>query len=399
MFKTILACGAILMSVYQAAAEPLRIYLDADRSTNLASARSIEIGIRSAFEESEGRFGGRDVEFVVLDHRANARRTQRHLDRFLDDENAIAMIGGLHSPPYLNAKDFVNQNGIPLLLPWSAAAPLTRTSDGPNSIFRLSLDDSIAAEVIVPFALEQSKCKKIKLLLWDSGWGRSNERTMTAALQARSFDNFSVSYFASGLSDVDAISLAGQIELEGADCAILVGNAPEGKAILQAINSVGLPVKLLSHWGITGGSFEQTVSADERDSVGLTFIQPCFDFKGRNSAAKSILDRIISANPDAFDDSGYLRAPAGLFHGYDLGRILVAALSQIDFSHPIADLRTDLIAALEAVEGPIAGLLRDYDKPFSAATPGQSDAHEALRVADFCMARFDANDRITPFLN
>lgn len=392
----LLICLTLLLSVAAASADTLRIYLDADRSTNITSARSIEIGMRGAFATSKNVIQGHKIEFVLKDHRSNARRTQRHLEEFLQDEQAIAVIGGLHSPPYLNAKAFVNDHGIPLLLPWSAAAPLTRSNGGPNSIFRLSLDDSIAAEVIIPFALEQSGCEAITLLLWESGWGKSNERTMSAALNKRGLRDFSVRYFGSGLTDTDAISIAAEIAGNGSDCAILVGNAPEGKTILNALTNSEIDVRVFSHWGITGGSFEHDVTAQDRDAVDLTFIQPCFDFRGRDAAAQSVLANLSNTFGDAFDSEGYLPAPAGLFHGYDLGLILVHALERIDLDQPITHTRRALVNALERIEGPIPGLLRDYEQPFSPAHSASPDAHEALRASDFCMARFDESNRIVP---
>jgi branched-chain amino acid transport system substrate-binding protein len=101
--------------------------------------------------------------------------------------------------------------------------------------------------------------------------------------------------------------------------------------------------------------------------------------------------------PEDFDRVGYRRAPAGLFHGYDLGKLLIAALKTVDLDQPAQQIRADLILALRQIDGPVEGLLRIYERPFS--TPEgmkNSTAHEALSIHDFCMARFDQNDRIVP---
>jgi branched-chain amino acid transport system substrate-binding protein len=395
MSKHVLASVLFLFSVAWANAESLKIYLDADRQANFASARSIEIGVRAAFDEVGDQIQGFRVEFVPLDHRANSRRAQKHLERFANDPEAIAVIGGLHSPPYLQAKAYVNENGIPLLLPWSAAAPLTRSRNGSNSIFRVSLDDSKAAEILANNVLSDERCQHISILLWESGWGRSNERTLTRALVKRRFDKFQVLFFSGNLKEPDAISLASQVAAAASDCVIFVGNAPEGATILNTFFASGTTPKVFSHWGISGGTFEKKVNHSVRSALDLTFIQPCFDFDGSTPHAAQRLRRIRASFIEDFDGEGYLSAPAGMFHGFDLGVLLIEALQKIDLSLEAGARRLALVQALENIEGPVVGLLRSYERPFADPSHGE-DAHEALELQDFCMAQFDSNDKIVP---
>ena len=60
----------------------LRIYLDADRTVLKESAKSIEMGIRSAFAEIDNKIDGFKIEFVPLDHRGNVHRSHMHMKRF-----------------------------------------------------------------------------------------------------------------------------------------------------------------------------------------------------------------------------------------------------------------------------------------------------------------------------
>lgn len=385
-----LLCGLSGM----ASADVYKVYLDADRTSNYASARSIEIGILAAFDEVDRVVNGREIEFVPLDHRANSKRSKRHLQQFLDDPQAIAVVGGLHSPPYLSSKDYVNENGIPLLLPWSAAAPLTRAQTARNSIFRLSLDDAKAAKILVPQAVTQDKCQHITLILWRSGWGESNERTMTAEMKSLGFGRYNIRYFEGNLGEADALSLANALDAAGSDCAIYVGNAKDASVIFTALHKTDMKTRMLSHWGITGGDFEEDVPAAVRDGLQLRFIQPCFSFEPPAGSSGVRLKQIVKTYGEDFDESGYLRAPAGFFHGYDLGLLLIEALRNIEVEADIATQRAMLIKALTNIEGPIDGLLRRYEFPFSEYATQNPEAHEALEVGDFCMARFDNEDRI-----
>ena len=81
------------------------------------------------------------------------------MKEFIKDEKALFVLGGLHSPPYIKNRSFINENKIPLLLPWSAGGPITRYPNGDNWVFRLSIDDTKAGIRISEFALKNFSCK------------------------------------------------------------------------------------------------------------------------------------------------------------------------------------------------------------------------------------------------
>lgn len=391
-FFGILGLWLLSVGVVQAAA--YRIYLDADRLSNSTAARAIEVGVRAAIAERGAELAGVSLEVVPLDHRSNVRRTQKHLERFLRDENAIAVFGGQQSPNYLKAQRFINENTIPVLLPWSAATPLTRSDGDENTIFRLSLDDSKAAEVIIPFALNQQGCTHLTLLLWNSGWGKSNEATMKQEMAAVGFTNYDVVYFNGNLDAKEALSVAAEIERDQLDCVIYVGGSDEARTLFDAFLQTDVTPRIISHWGITGGVFENMVAASDRDRFDLTFIQTCYSFAELQSRSAARMARIQAAFPDDFDAAGYIAAPAGFIHGFDLGLLLVEALKSVDHTADIAQQRAQLIAALHQLDAPVEGLLKTYQTPFADSWREDHDAHEALETSDFCMSRFDEQDRI-----
>ncbi|MDC2888397.1 hypothetical protein [Psychrosphaera algicola] len=51
-------------------------------------------------------------------------------------------------------------------------------------------------------------------------------------------------------------------------------------------------------------------------------------------------------------------------------------------------------SALESIERPIRGLIKEYNKPFTQWRQTKTDAHEALKLENFCMAEFDQFNRI-----
>ena len=122
----------------QAQAEKIyNIYLDADFTGTKASSLSIEQGIETALSEINHQIFDYQIKVIKKNHRGNSLRSKRNLENYLKDPSALLVFSGLHSPPLLANKDFINQNRILLLDPWAAAGPITRSNTEENWIFRL----------------------------------------------------------------------------------------------------------------------------------------------------------------------------------------------------------------------------------------------------------------------
>jgi len=267
---------ALALGVTTACASPLYLYLDADMSGARESGMSIERGIRTALDEVNSELAGRPVKLKALDHRGNTARSLANLKQFLSDSNALALFTGLHSPPVLANKEFINTNKILTLDPWAAAGPITRTADSNNWIFRLSIDDTKAGSVITRRAIDVRGFSSPALLLENTGWGKSNLRTMSENLKKRKLAPVIVTRFDWGVTLAGAKIFLRNIKKAGADVIFLVANAPEGKTICKAMHELAPTERLpiISHWGITGGDFPQVINSDMRKELDLEFLQP-----------------------------------------------------------------------------------------------------------------------------
>ncbi len=390
--------GLVLLIAEFACAEPLRIILDADQTGARSSSLSIERGIRTALAEVDNRLADREVEILLKDHRGNSVRSKRHLEDYLADEQALVVFTGLHSPPLLTHREFINKQQILVLDPWAAAGPITRFPTPENWIFRLSVDDSKAGRVISHHALLRAGAKHPALLLEETGWGRSNERTMQAACQELGIETAGVFWFKWGLGVSGARILIRNLSAVGADCIFLVANAPEGKTIIREMARLPAAQRLpiYSHWGITGGDFAVEIGPEIRRRVDLTFLQTSFSFVSspEQILGQSVLDRAARLFPE-IEGPRDIEAPTGFVHAYDLTRLLIAAVNQVGLSGDIIEDRNRIRLALEQLEQPVTGLIKTYHRPFrpfDAET--DPDAHEALGPEDMVMARYADDNSI-----
>ncbi len=392
------AIGVLAAGGNSADVETVRIYLDADRTGMPESALSIEQGIRTALSEVGGKLNGKAVELVVRDHRGNTRRSRKHLDEYLSDERALLVFSGLHSPPLLATRDFINENDILVLDPWAAAAPITRYPSSINWIFRLSVDDSKAGAFLVDQALKYYGCKRPALLLENTGWGRSNEKNMMAALRDQGLEPVSVNWFNWNLKESGARILLRSIAASGADAIILVANAPEGKTLARAM--ISLPscnrLPICSHWGITGGDFSKAIGPKLREQLGLCFLQTGFSFVSDcdDDFGTAVFERAAGLFPESIRNREDIESPVGFIHAYDLTKVLIAAVEQCGLTGNIQQDRTKVRNALENLETPVRGLIKTYRRPFSPYSEDNPDGHEALSEEDFAMARYGAGDEV-----
>jgi len=374
----------------------LTIYHDADYSLNQLSAKAMKMGLLTAFDEVNNEIQGFHLKFIEKNHRGNIKRSFLNMKDFIKDDKALFILGGLHSPPYIKNRTFINENKIPLLVPWAAGGPITRYPHPNNWVFRLSIDDSKAGIRISEFALDKLSCKKPHLLLENTPWGKSNQRTMSSYLKERV--PFGLSLFGWNIKGNSARIMLRNIVSEGYDCIFLVANFNETHQFVDAMASMKKEkiIPIISHWGATGGDVDMIFTEQIKHAISFHFIQSCYSLSSPEQSLfqRSVITRAKKLFPDEFTSPEQVKAPAGFIHAYDLGRLAISALQQIKLTGNMKQDRLLFKQALESLQHPVKGLIKVYDKPFSKWSEEHQDAHEALRLENFCMATFGEYNQI-----
>jgi len=374
----------------------LVVYHDADYSQNASSALAMKMGFLTALDEVDNNIQGYEIVFKEANHRGNIKRSLVNMKRFIKDDKALFILGGLHSPPYIKNRTFINKNQIPLLVPWAAGGPVTRYPSEQNFVFRLSVDDTVAGVRISDFALNQLSCRHPHLLLENTPWGKSNEKTMSGYLEGKA--PYGLTWFDWNTKENAARIILRNILSGGFDCLFLVANYNESGQFVNAMMSMEADkrIPIVSHWGVTGGDVDKVFTNDIRDAVSFNFIQSCYSISSTEQSAfqSAVLARAKALFPKKMAMPDRVKSPAGFIHAYDLGKLAIAALEQIELSGDVKQDRVLLKTALEDIKSPVQGLIKVYNKPFSMWSEQQPDAHEALRLDNFCMASFGQHNTI-----
>lgn len=377
------------MTAVQAAEKPILVGLDADLSSGAArSGKSIRRGMELAMDEINAQGGvlGRPLQLIAKDHRGIPARGIDNIADFAAMDGLVAVVGGLHTPVAMKELKSVHKHKLPFLIPWAAGTPVVENGFQPNYVFRVSVRDQYAGGFLVGRALSEGH-KKIGLLLERTGWGKSNLKAMSAALEESKLQPAVVEWFHWGEEDFSRI--LDKMSQQGVEAILLVANAPEGKQVVKGMAKLPRTSRLpiISHWGITGGNFHQEVGALLVDQVDLQFLQTYSFLEPtdlpRSAALVKRYCEKYSCQSDNEPEKSII-APTGTAHAYDLIHLLGVALQRAGVAQ-----REAVQKALEQIPFH-RGLVKSYQPPFT------TKMHDALSAMDFRMARYGEDGTIVP---
>lgn len=372
----------IIATSAQADLPPVVIGINAEFGViSSTSAQAIRLGAQIAIDEinaAGGVLDGRPLALLEKDDRSVPARFIKNLREFAADPQVVAVLCGRFSPVVVEATPVIHQLKIPLFDPWAAADPITTHDFRPNYIFRLSLRDSWAIQVMIRHA-KQRGLHKVGVLTPNTEWGRSNVKAI------QTFNRVDPQITLVGAhwynwGDDSLLEPYQTLRAAGADVIFMISNEREGILLVKEIAALPKEQRLpiLAAWGITGGNFFEGAGSALK-AVDLAVVQTYSFVDAHDPVAQQVLQ---AAQRYGAGDPRHISSPVGVAHAYDLVRILAKAI-QIAGSTDRSAVRD----ALEQVTN-YAGLIKTYPQPF---TP---DRHDALSLQEVFMARYDEDGAI-----
>ncbi len=369
--------------------EPIIIGLDADLSAVAAEGGiAIQRGAEIAIDEINQAGGvlGRKLLLESRDHRGNPARGLKNIQRFAKKDNVVAVLGGVHTPVALHELPAIHEHKMIYLGPWAAGTPVVDNGYQPNYVFRLSVRDEHAGHVLLNHAKKRD-LNKVGLLLEQTGWGRSNKKSMEAASNKLSVSIVGTEWF--NWREKSMEKQIGKLLGAGAEAILLVSNAPEGAAIVKEMMKVkkAKRVPIISHWGIAGGAFVKMAGIENIAELDISILQT-YSFLSPSNPEK--MQSLLTAYQKKYNAEVTARsvpAPVGVVHAYDLVHIL---------AHAIKDANTiDRAKVRDSLENlhVYNGVMKKFSPPFT------KNKHDALVLSDYVMAKYDDDGYIVPVTN
>ena len=381
IFKILVAIASVSMALSSQTvrAQDVKIGLVAALTGQSAqSGESITRGLTIAMDEINARGGvlGKKLVLVKRDDESSPPKGVTAARELISSEKVVALFGGIDTPVSLAIVPIANQNKKPFLGVWAAGTNITKNGATPNYVFRVSAQDDLVDIALIKYAMTKYGSKKPGLVLVNNPWGESNERGLKAAAAAAGVTLAGVEKLEQ--SDVDVTPQLGRLKAAGADSIILVANAAPGAQMMKSRERMGWMVPVVSHWGISGGRFDELVGPTAGD---VHFIQTYSFFNAPTAISKKVLDELSKRY--GVKSPADVIAPVGTANAYDAMNLLALAIEQAK--------STDGDAIRQALENlqTYTGLIKTYQKPFASA------AHEALGPEDYVIVRYDGG-KIVP---
>jgi tripartite ATP-independent transporter DctP family solute receptor len=338
---------------------------------------AIKRGVKLALKEINEKGGilGKPVYLMALDHKATPSTGVNNMKYFIQRPDVIAVVGGKHSAVIAEELNTVNTARIPYLIPWAASHELTKTGQENSSIFRISANDQLASQFIAKHSLRQSN--KLAILVENTIWGRGNLQNMKPFLKSK---GITPSYEATfNLGKTSYSSQIDEIINSGADSVILVANEHESTIIIPELFKRNKKLPITSHWGILGGSFTEDNQAILPE-LNLSFFQT-FLFNKSNRPQALALEKSYRKEY-GLTSKQIIHSQHAVAQAYDIVQLLALAAEQADSTN-----RDHLITSLENLSEH-EGVIKRYNRPFTETQ------HDALKLNDFIMARFNESGQI-----
>lgn len=366
------------------AAGPIKIAIDAEFGIpDSTSAQAVRLGAQVAINELNAKGGvlGRQLELIERDNRAVPARSLTNLRQLAADPDVVAVMCGRYSPVVVELIPEIHRLQLLMLDPWAAADSITENDFSPNYIFRLSLRDSWALQVMMRHALKAGQ-RKVGLMMPNTEWGRSSLKAAeTTASRDTHQEIVGTQWYNWG--DPSLAERYQALRAAGAEAIVFVANDREAVILLKEIAALPAEQRLpvVAHWGVTGGRFFEK-AGETMKAVDMAVVQT-YSFIGKTDpVARRVLAGIKAVTGS--DDPRKVASPVGVAHAYDLVHLLARAMQQARSTERKAVRR-----ALENL-GPHQGLVRQLDKPFTATR------HDALSINEVFMARYAADGALEP---
>ena len=336
------------------------------------SGEAITRGLTIAIDEINAKGGvlGKKLVLVRRDDESSPPKGLAAARELISNEKVVALFGGIDSPVSLAIVPVANKEKVPFMGVWAAATNITKNGANPNYVFRVSAQDDLVDVKLIKYAMTTYGVKKPGLVLINNPWGESNEKGLKAAAEAAKISIAGIEKIEP--TDVDLTAQLTRLKNAGADALILVANAAPGAQMMKARERMGWKVPVVSHWGISGGRFDELVGPTASDAH---FVQT-YSFAGSLNDTGKRVYTAMQAKYGVKTPADVL-APVGTANAYDAMNLLARAIEKAKSTDGEA-----IRKAMYEIDD-YAGLIKTYKKPF-----GPND-HEGLAPDDYIMVKFD----------
>ncbi len=278
----------------------------------------------------------------------------------IDNEKVVATFGPTNSGNALAWKHIANQKHHPVMGMIGSATDITKEQPNvPNYMFRVSMVDRSQVAGMMAYAKALGPDKKIGYMAETTGYGQGGLKDIKEIGALLGIKPAATEVFA--YADTDMTSQLNKMKAAGVNVVIIWAQGTPLGHVLKSMEKLNYFPTYLASWGADNKSFYDAAGPVLAEKP--IFMRTITD--DRTPAQQKLFDRVKDKlpTPSAFGFTA---------HGYDAMMIYAMAVRQAgSFDGP------KVKAALEDLKGKYDGVMKVYEKPFSATN------HDALGPSDY----------------
>ncbi|MGH6890878.1 MAG: ABC transporter substrate-binding protein [Dongiaceae bacterium] len=129
------------------------------------------------------RAGGRDLRLIKEDDRARPDVALAKIRKLVEDDHVDFLIGPISSAVALAVRDYVNERGVPLVVPAAFTRVLTSPQHASSSIFRLSETSDQSNYPMGAWMMRHTRYRRVIVLAADFAGGRHSVEAFMAGFR------------------------------------------------------------------------------------------------------------------------------------------------------------------------------------------------------------------------
>ena len=318
-FITLILAVAMVLSV-AASAETIKIGLYGTiTGTNALAGEMLEKGATIAVEEinAAGGINGNEVELVVYDDKSSPEGAVKAVQRLVDVDGVVAMVGSNSSPNILAGAEISEDAGV---IQVGAGTSPSYTNAGFNYIFRGTANANLPNKAFV-YAMIGNGATKIAIVSIATEYGTSGVASVKEMLPETVEIVCEEQYQA---TDTDFTGQTAKVVSSGADAVVLYGTTADSALMIKQLRANGYDGFIYGPESL-GVSVIVNVAGEAADNVifGSGAVVPATIEEAANEVEKAFLTSFV-------EKYGEMPVSDVVYRGYDAATLIGIALNNAE---------------------------------------------------------------------
>jgi branched-chain amino acid transport system substrate-binding protein len=364
--------GAAALSFFGFAAQAQDIKLgfngDLSASPSALSGQAAVLGLQAAIEDVNAAGGvlGRKLTLVIRDDLSQPPKSIQNMSDLIDNEKVVTVFGPTNSGNALAWKQVPNQKKIPVVGTVGSGTAITYpvNAGADNYMFRISMVDRDQVAGLMAYVKKNPAVKNLGYLSETTGYGQGGLKDVQELGDLQGLKPVCNEKF--GVNDTDMTSQLNKCKAAGVDTIVVWAQGTPLGQLMRSMEKINYFPLTLMTWAADNQSFYE--AAGKALAEKPIFMRTVTE--ERTPTQQKLYDRIA---PKMTSASAFGFAA----HSYDAVMLLTLAIKQANSTDG-----SKIHEALENLQTPYAGMMKNYDKPFSKTE------HEALRSKDYKWAHW-----------